>query len=173
MQPNCDKCNNEKTALHKCARCLEKNYCSAECQRVDWPEHKKVCCKTPGKNTVMLTVIIYKGVIVNTNDIGNVDKQIGNYTYEMTSSPELKQANPTAKSCWEISPYTPLPKSTPFTLVFIIDGDASIKPIATYNGLKKGYTELVAFGNYNIGIHRTDNKFSDEYQLYDVYYVKF
>ena len=170
MQPNCNKCNDGHTALYLCARCLGKKYCSAECQKNDWPEHRKVCCKTPEKNTIMLTVIIYKGVIVDTNTLMNVDKQIGNYTYEMVSSPGLKQENPTAKFCWEISPYTPLPKSTPFTLVFIIDGAASIKTIATYNGLKKGYTELVAFGNYNIGIHRTNN---NKFQLYDVHYVTF
>ena len=31
--------------LLKCARCQAVRYCSAECQRVDWKEHKKVCAK--------------------------------------------------------------------------------------------------------------------------------
>ncbi|KAF9475133.1 hypothetical protein BDN70DRAFT_273661 [Pholiota conissans] len=44
-------CGSTKCAFHeadmgpfrRCARCLEKAYCSRECQRVDWPEHKKWC----------------------------------------------------------------------------------------------------------------------------------
>lgn len=37
----------EDGKLSKCSRCKEKNYllCSKECQKKDWPQHKKVCCK--------------------------------------------------------------------------------------------------------------------------------
>ena len=31
--------------LKKCSRCMSAVYCSPECQRMDWPEHKKVCVK--------------------------------------------------------------------------------------------------------------------------------
>lgn len=31
--------------LFRCSRCLETLYCSRECQRSDWPEHKEICVK--------------------------------------------------------------------------------------------------------------------------------
>lgn len=31
--------------LRKCTRCREIRYCSVECQREDWPEHKELCDK--------------------------------------------------------------------------------------------------------------------------------
>lgn len=40
----CSMC--EKETKTKCSRCKEKRYCSAECQRKDWKEHKKLCKKT-------------------------------------------------------------------------------------------------------------------------------
>lgn len=34
-----------KPSKNKCAKCLKIYYCSAECQRCDWKEHKKTCNK--------------------------------------------------------------------------------------------------------------------------------
>jgi len=45
----CRVCGKEKAdgrkGLLKCARCQVVRYCSAECQRGDWEDHKKVCTK--------------------------------------------------------------------------------------------------------------------------------
>ena len=45
----CQHCHKEKSRdgrnLLKCSRCGIAKYCSAECQRADWKEHKKVCSK--------------------------------------------------------------------------------------------------------------------------------
>jgi hypothetical protein len=32
-------------ALQRCSRCKEKYYCSVECQKTDWVNHKVTCCK--------------------------------------------------------------------------------------------------------------------------------
>lgn len=40
---NCSICGNESAT--KCGGCRVKRYCSAECQRKDWKEHKKECKK--------------------------------------------------------------------------------------------------------------------------------
>lgn len=43
--PNkCSMC--EKETETKCSRCKAKRYCSVECQRKDWKEHKKTCGKS-------------------------------------------------------------------------------------------------------------------------------
>lgn len=45
----CTTCGPEKSTpgmkLLSCARCHAVKYCSVECQRADWKEHKKVCAK--------------------------------------------------------------------------------------------------------------------------------
>lgn len=42
----CGKCGKKEAAkLKKCARCLRIKYCSAECQREHWAEHKRECKK--------------------------------------------------------------------------------------------------------------------------------
>ncbi|KAL6883163.1 hypothetical protein HDV57DRAFT_495578 [Trichoderma longibrachiatum] len=44
---NCSKSQPEVT-LKKCAKCQTTPYCSRDCQKADWKQHKKVCGKTQG-----------------------------------------------------------------------------------------------------------------------------
>ena len=39
----CSRCAELKLEMKKCSRCLDAWYCNAECQRADWPAHKKAC----------------------------------------------------------------------------------------------------------------------------------
>ncbi|PRP89250.1 hypothetical protein PROFUN_02124 [Planoprotostelium fungivorum] len=39
----CRRTPEEGTPFLKCARCLLSSYCSKQCQRDDWPEHKSLC----------------------------------------------------------------------------------------------------------------------------------
>jgi hypothetical protein len=48
----CSKCGKTEdepgmTAFKRCARCKTQYYCSPECQRSDWPKHKKGCRAPP------------------------------------------------------------------------------------------------------------------------------
>ncbi|KAI0634533.1 hypothetical protein C8Q77DRAFT_1073092 [Trametes polyzona] len=42
----CDVCG--KSAPRRCGQCQSASYCSQECQRVDWPTHKKTCRSLKG-----------------------------------------------------------------------------------------------------------------------------
>eukprot|EP00820_Chromera_velia_P015276 Cvel_5926.t1-p1 / transcript=Cvel_5926.t1 / gene=Cvel_5926 / organism=Chromera_velia_CCMP2878 / gene_product=SET domain-containing protein 14, putative / transcript_product=SET domain-containing protein 14, putative / location=Cvel_scaffold283:75010-76356(-) / protein_length=202 / sequence_SO=supercontig / SO=protein_coding / is_pseudo=false len=39
----CDVCGKEGTELKKCGQCKNREYCSVECQKVDWKTHKELC----------------------------------------------------------------------------------------------------------------------------------
>ena len=41
--PECASCGYSREDLQKCGRCKSVRYCSEECQREDWSEHKQVC----------------------------------------------------------------------------------------------------------------------------------
>ena len=43
----CAACGKEVSKRKQCSRCKSVNYCSKECQRLDWPKHQKVCKKKP------------------------------------------------------------------------------------------------------------------------------
>ena len=40
-QNKCDKC--KKPATDKCGQCSFVSYCSRECQKIAWPDHKSIC----------------------------------------------------------------------------------------------------------------------------------
>ena len=50
----CATCKKGSSALSgplkKCSRCEGPRYCSQECQKADWKQHKKVCGKPPGES---------------------------------------------------------------------------------------------------------------------------
>jgi hypothetical protein len=43
MSSPCSVCSKPTASLKVCSRCRGKQYCSRECQRRDWPDHKKAC----------------------------------------------------------------------------------------------------------------------------------
>ena len=44
---SCSFCQQSSGSMKRCGRCRRTTYCSAECQRMDWDFHKKLC--TPSK----------------------------------------------------------------------------------------------------------------------------
>ena len=39
----CTFCKKQKESMKKCSRCKLNRYCSRECQKNDWKEHKTIC----------------------------------------------------------------------------------------------------------------------------------
>jgi len=49
----CEKGDTESAPLKKCGKCTEIYYCSAECQKQDWPAHRRYCGKAWWDNDKM------------------------------------------------------------------------------------------------------------------------
>jgi hypothetical protein len=49
MEVMCDNCKKFHLSIQRCARCRLAWYCSAECQKEDWPTHKHVCAEEEKK----------------------------------------------------------------------------------------------------------------------------
>jgi len=49
----CEKGDTESAPLKKCGKCKEIYYCSAECQKQDWPAHRRYCGKAWWDNEKM------------------------------------------------------------------------------------------------------------------------
>ncbi|KAI4610586.1 uncharacterized protein J4E87_010762 [Alternaria ethzedia] len=55
MPSNCARCNKaeadtEKGTLQRCAKCKTTPYCSRDCQKDDWKNHKKICAQQAQAN---------------------------------------------------------------------------------------------------------------------------
>jgi hypothetical protein len=47
MTQPCNKQDCRQRGIHQCGKCKEVFYCSKECQRENWDEHKSKCCSVP------------------------------------------------------------------------------------------------------------------------------
>lgn len=43
----CGACHRKSEHMNKCAACRVMHYCSVQCQRKDWPQHRKSCVPVP------------------------------------------------------------------------------------------------------------------------------
>lgn len=50
--PICQACQQEKTRVFKCGRCRSAEYCSKDCQRSAWRDHKPNCAGQGSQTTV-------------------------------------------------------------------------------------------------------------------------
>ncbi|KAJ7641486.1 hypothetical protein FB45DRAFT_900330 [Roridomyces roridus] len=62
-EKRCDECGLATDSLKNCARCKILRYCSVECQKRQWPTHKKTCQSFSLANTVTLKPYYQVGAV--------------------------------------------------------------------------------------------------------------
>ena len=182
----CEICN--KNAPLLCGKCKSVSYCSKECQKKDWTDHKKIC---GGKQ---MWIDIFKGVpsnlefssdpiVPNIDGIRSLNKleQISSTScylfhqkdeadYSSFGGSSFSTTIITHGSWWMAKPeMLKLPHLTelPCTIVFGIDRVGRTISLFTYNNVKKDkLTEYKTDNNkMEVGIYRS---MKDEYFM--VYY---
>ena len=53
----CRFCKKSKVVTLKCSRCKNESYCNKECQKIDWPFHKRFCDKNIEKEQEEINTI--------------------------------------------------------------------------------------------------------------------
>ncbi|KAJ6632557.1 hypothetical protein B0H10DRAFT_2427203 [Mycena sp. CBHHK59/15] len=53
-EKSCNACGKPSPSLKNCSKCRVARYCSVECQKKEWPTHKKACQPFSPSNTVVL-----------------------------------------------------------------------------------------------------------------------
>ncbi len=53
--PMCNFCKRYTTESKRCSACKSVRYCSVDCQKKDWPEHKKICASLKGDDNLQVS----------------------------------------------------------------------------------------------------------------------
>ena len=66
----CRVCN--RAGTETCGRCSKAKYCSKECQRGDWPKHKKTCISADQARVMIHNAILDKANAIAQKFAGNI-----------------------------------------------------------------------------------------------------
>lgn len=114
----CSSCQTTVPGMSKCARCRVPYYCSAACQRADWPAHKSTCRRDAAQLPSTRGVGIYVGPDVHHRDLAA-------FRHLLTAS-----MSAAARQRLNLAPTDPLP------LLCAICGDSAEEcPLMRSNGI--------------------------------------
>lgn len=71
VEKKCDCCRRTDAALKNCSKCHIARYCSVECQRKAWPEHKKTCQPFSASNVLTFKPFYQNGSIMPMQELRN------------------------------------------------------------------------------------------------------
>jgi hypothetical protein len=71
----CDQCGSTDKKIKKCSQCHFGQYCSTDCQRAAWPDHKQGC---ELRNLFSSTVKVQKIMHINGQKVGIIYSPTGN-----------------------------------------------------------------------------------------------
>lgn len=80
MNKICAKCSKEN-AQYRCSACHQANYCSKECQKSDWTEHKQTCLLKTQQ------VVVVEGTF--TRDEAMTRSELNSLTWEVCQVPTM------------------------------------------------------------------------------------
>lgn len=148
----CQTCGTAKEQTFACSACKSTHYCSRECQKLDWKDHKLTC----GKINVIkqdVVIMVYKGDLTSGNLEDNMmnKKRLNCVTLIIEQNEKFTRINPHARVCWTSESEISLSakKDLPITIIVTWRGFASIVCIRHYNGIPKDSTSTCALGQGN------------------------
>ncbi|XP_064651816.1 uncharacterized protein LOC135502734 isoform X1 [Lineus longissimus] len=78
----CETCGIEEEKMKRCGKCRAVHYCSAECQKLDWPRHKASCKKSVTQSTNYKACVVCKRRDASVKPCDDCNCQIVTYCSE-------------------------------------------------------------------------------------------
>ncbi len=94
----CQGCQREKPQTFTCSRCRSAAYCSKDCQRAAWPDHKQICAapanasSRPGSST-QLEILLGEGFSAKSCQIPRAPLSIAVVRHHFTKHKESRDSN--------------------------------------------------------------------------------
>jgi len=176
---SCQVCNIINVKLLSCGKCKTARYCSINCQREDWPQHKLTCNKPKTDELDIIIYVLDKDIKSQMNDAEKLIKEIPKEYQHKTSLFKIDPIMAVSKTgiklkiAWKGDAFVELVdlKNCPYSIVIDVNDELHVISMRSYNKVEKEKNIIMTVSDYlAFDIYRAKN---DKYYLVGLSYLQF